>query len=68
MGPMGSTYIVECRVSMFGITIMIYLGPFESRFLSSTIIIRVPFFLLFGFNKGTRKAKGQKGTTQKPRS
>ena len=30
-------------------------------------MIRVPFFLLFGFNKGTLKQKGQKGTTQEPR-
>ena len=31
-----------------------------ARFLSSPFIIRVPFFLLFGFNKGTlkKKAKG----------
>ena len=27
----------------------------------------VPFFLLFGFNKGTQKEKGQKGTTGEPR-
>ena len=40
----------------------------ESRFLSSPIMIRVPFFLLLGFNKGTLNQKGQKGTTQKPRS
>ena len=25
-----------------------------------------PFFLLFGFNEGTEKGKGQKGTTQEP--
>ena len=38
-----------------------------SRFLSSPFIIRVPFFLIFSFNKGTRKQqKGQKGTTQEP--
>ena len=29
-------------------------------------MIRVPFFLLFGFNKGTPKEKGQKGTTGAP--
>ena len=28
------------------------------RFPSSPLIIRVPFFLLFGFNKGTQKEKG----------
>ena len=28
-----------------------------SRFPSSTLIIRVPFFLLFGFNAGTQKEK-----------
>ena len=40
-----------------------------SMFLSSHFIIRVPFFLLFGFkfNKGTLTQKGQKGTTQEPR-
>ena len=27
-------------------------------------IIRVPFFLLFGFNKETLTQKGQKGTTR----
>ena len=31
-------------------------------------IIRVPFFLPFGFNQGTQKENGQKGTTtQEPR-
>ena len=32
--------------------------PSIARFPSSPLIIRVPFFLLFGFNKGTQKAKG----------
>ena len=32
-----------------------------SRFPSSTIIIRVPFFLLFGFNNGNPKRKRVKG-------
>ena len=31
-----------------------------SRFPSSPLIIRVPFFLLFGFNKGTQKKKGKR--------
>ena len=31
-------------------------------------MMRVPFFLLFGFNKGTQKENGQKGTTGEPRS
>ena len=35
-----------------------------SRFLSRPFIIRVPFFLILSFNKGTLKQKGQKGTTQ----
>ena len=30
-------------------------------------MIRVPFCLLFGFNKGPLKQKGQKGNTQEPR-
>ena len=30
-------------------------------------MIRVPFFLLFGLNKGALNQKGQKGTTQEPR-
>ena len=34
----------------------------EARLLSSPCVIRVPFFLLFGFDKGTLKQKGQKGT------
>ena len=38
-----------------------------SRFLSSPFVITVPFFLIFGFDKGTQKQKGQKGITQKPR-
>ena len=38
-----------------------------TRFLSSLIIIRVLFFLLFGFNKGAQEQKGQKGITQEPR-
>ena len=36
---------------------------YETRFPSGPLIIRVPFFLLFGFSKGTQKDKGQKGTT-----
>ena len=28
------------------------------RFPSSPLIVRVPFFLLFGFNKGAQKEKG----------
>ena len=28
-------------------------GSLGSRFLSSPFVIRVPFFLLLGFNKGT---------------
>ena len=31
-----------------------------ARFPSSPLIIRVPFFLLFGFNKGTQKKKGKR--------
>ena len=38
-----------------------------SRFLSNPFMIRVPFFLIFSFNKGTLNQKGQKGTTQEPR-
>ena len=37
-----------------------------TRFLSNPFIIRVPFFLMFSFNKGTLNQKGQKGTTQEP--
>ena len=33
---------------------------FSSRFPSSPLIIRVPFFLLFGFNKGTPQKKGKR--------
>ena len=40
-------------------------GPL-TRFLSNPFIIRVPFFLMFSFNKGTLNQKGQKGTTQEP--
>ena len=40
---------------------------YTPSFLSSPFIIRVPFFLLFGFNKGTLHKKGQKHTTQEPR-
>ena len=36
------------------------------RFLSSLFIIRVTFFILFGFGKGALTEKGQKGTTQGP--
>ena len=32
----------------------------SSRFPSSPLMIRVPFFLLFGFNKGTQKEKGKR--------
>ena len=44
---------------------MTYKGPY-TRFPSSPLEIRVPFFLLFGFTKGTQKEKGQKGPTGKP--
>ena len=37
-----------------------------SRFPSRPLIIRVPFFPLFGFDMGTQKEKGQKGTTGEP--
>ena len=37
-----------------------------TRFPSSQLIMRVPFFLLFSFNKETPKSKGQKGTTGVP--
>ena len=33
----------------------------DSRFLSDPLIIRVPFFPLFSFNKGTITAKSAKG-------
>ena len=38
------------------------MGRFPSR-----PLIRVPFFLLFGFYKGTQQEKGQKATTGAPR-
>ena len=37
-----------------------------ARFLSNPFIIRVPFFLVFSFNKGILNQKEQKGTTQEP--
>ena len=40
----------------------------EARFSSSPLLTRVPFFLLFGFNTGTQKEKGQRGTTGEPMS
>ena len=42
------------------------LGQCPSRFPSRPLEIRVPFFLLIGFYKGTQKEKGQKGPTGKP--
>ena len=36
------------------------LTPYKARFLSDSIIIRVPFFLVFGFNTETPKYKGQR--------
>ena len=44
-----------------------YVKPYIPRILSGPFIIRVPFFLIFSFNKGTLNQKGQKGTTQEPR-
>ena len=38
-----------------------------TRFPSNPLTIRVPFSLIFGFNKGTPNLKGQKGTTGAPR-
>ena len=35
--------------------------PLYTRFLSSPTITRVPFFLLFGFNKGTTTIKRANG-------
>ena len=32
----------------------------NTRFLSSPFIIRVPLFLLFGFNRGTQEEKGKR--------
>ena len=37
-----------------------------TKFPSGPFIIRIPFFLLFGFYKGAQKEKGQKGTTGEP--
>ena len=39
-----------------------------SRFLSSPFIIRVPFFLIFSYNKRTLKQKGQKGNLVDPKT
>ena len=36
-------------------TVQCFLHVVSTRFLSSPFIIRVPFFLIFSFNKGTRK-------------
>ena len=44
------------------------IGLSKPRFPSSPLIIRVPCFLLCGFDKGTQKEKGQKGTTGEPRN
>ena len=38
-----------------------------TRFLSDPLIVRVPFFIIFGSNTGTIQSKGQNGTTQEPR-
>ena len=41
--------------------------PCFPRFLhNNPFIKRVHFFLLFGFNKGPQKEKGQRGSTQEP--
>ena len=39
----------------------------EPRFLNTLLYLRVPFFLLFGFNKGALN-KEQKGITQVPKN
>ena len=36
------------------------------RFPSNPLMIRVPFFLILGFNKETPQIKGQKGSTGEP--
>ena len=53
---------------LFGIPATLNPKPegFLARFLRNPFIIRVPFFLIFSFNKGTLNQKGQKGTTQQP--
>ena len=38
-----------------------------TKFLSSPFTIRVPFFLIFRFNKGALKQKRPRGATQEPR-
>ena len=50
------------HVSMTGLS-----NSWNIRFPSSPLMIRVPFFLLFDFNKGTQKEKRVKGTTGAPR-
>ena len=46
-------YCKGMRPMMFQLSRFCY-----TRFPSRPLIIRVPFFLLFGFNKGTQKEKG----------
>ena len=46
---------------------LVWFRGFITRFLSNPFIIKVPFFLIFSFNKGTLNQKGPKGTTQEPR-
>ena len=45
-----------------------FTGASESRLTSNPLIMRVPFFLIFGVNKRPPNKKGQKGTTGKPRN
>ena len=54
------TICATLRNKIIGITMI-------PRFPSSPLTIRVSLFLLFGFNQGAQKEKGQKGTTGEPR-
>ena len=63
MDPLGKE--LDIRYHYREIIVMNYYRSL-SRFLRNPFTIRVPFFLIFSFNKGTLNQKGQKGTTQEP--
>ena len=56
---MGFTVMGTCKMLMTQVR-MCFSWLKLSRFLSSPFIIRVPFFLIFSFNKGTRNKKGKR--------
>ena len=59
--PLKSSF--DLKAPMKGAMLLLFKRGFRATwFPSSPVEIRVPFFLLFGFHKGTQKEKRAKGS------